>query len=127
MPVKKYPHKLSFIRVEGCDACDYIDKEDSYICKVGPPGEKLGWQHCENCTGIIEEWKEKCTMSKEVLEKKLGTNFKVLRSNGKMEYGWTIKCESLRFSDEEVWSVFVYLPNKHLTKIVPLADLQKWN
>lgn len=123
----KYPHRLTFLRVGGCDACDYVDKESSYICEVGPPGEKLGWQHCEKCTGIVDEWKKKCVMPQKEVEKKIGQNFKVLRSNGKMEYGWTVKCEALRFSDGEDWSVFVYLPHKHLTKIVSLTDLQNWN
>ena len=92
-----------------------------------PSGRKLGWCHCKKCADIIKEGGKEYTMSRKEIEKKLGKSFKVLRSNGKMEYGWTVKCEALRFSDKEDWSVFVYFPRKHLTKIIPLTDLQNWN
>lgn len=123
----KYPRRLTFLRIGGCDVCNIVPGKDPFIESIGPIEMKMGWQYCENCRDTVKEWKNLCTLSKEILEQEFGDTLYVIRSNGKKEYGWQIRSPGYRLSSMENWYIDLCHTTKNIYKSVSLNDLRKWN
>jgi hypothetical protein len=66
-------------------------------------------------------------MSEEAVRERLGDPLQVLRSNHALESGWRVFGAAVFSGEDQTWLVKVRLPQKHLSKIVALEDLELWN
>lgn len=124
----KNPHRLSFLTDEcSCDVCGK---------RTGPGANKhaskeieVGWVSCgqTSCNSVIESWSDQATMSEEAVRERLGDPLQVLRSNHALESGWRVFGAAVFSGEDQTWLVKVRLPQKHLSKIVALEDLELWN
>lgn len=120
-----YPHRVTFLERGNCDVC-------------GNPGQELvhantdnyfGWESCndEECNNTIQNWYNNTRKSIKDLKSQLGEWIYVKRTSGKLESGWEISSDAYQEIENGPYWVKVRHVRRHLTKIVQLDDIEKWN
>ena len=90
---------------------------------------EVGWVSCANssCRGTITDWSSESTISEAKIREQVGDPIRVMRSDGNLESGWRVFGSAVLPNEDHTWIVKVKLPQKHLSKVVALEDLQLWN
>lgn len=120
-----YPHRVTFLNRGKCDVCGNKGQE-----LVNTNTDRFfGWETCtdEKCNQTIREWYRKTMIPLEELREKFGDWVYVHRSTGKKESGWNIVSDAHQEEEGGPYWIRVRHYKHHLTKDLPLSDLQRWN